>query len=168
MLIRRAHVAIFVIVGVATVAVADEPSADGNTKRITVTVDRGQDVGQSFGSLFEMTSSDGSVVIGAGFQNLYNTRYRADRHSLQFFVRPTSDERSHITETLPRPNELCGTYLYSRDDVVRSTYGGVTAWNQQESCGIRNPVSAERMRPWSQGIYGAFHGEAMEGTVHIK
>ena len=116
--------AIFVAFGFAPVGNA----AEETSKRITVTVDRGRDVGQSFGSLFEVTSGDGSVVVGAGFQNLYNTRYRADRHSLQFFVRPTSGERAHQTRKLPRPNDLCGTYLYGRDDVVRSTYGGVRVW----------------------------------------
>ena len=120
-----------IIVGFATIGVAADPQSDGTVHRISVTVDRGRDVGQNFGSLFEVTSSDGSVVIGAGFQNLYNTRYRADRHSLQFFVRPTGGKRAHTTETLPRPNALCGTYLYGRDDVVRSTYGGVKAWRPQ-------------------------------------
>ncbi|MCP4786710.1 MAG: hypothetical protein GY903_29840 [Fuerstiella sp.] len=129
---RPAHVAMFVIVGFATVAVAVDPQPNGDTHRITVTVDRGRDVGQNFGSLFEVTSSDGSVVIGAGFQNLYNTRYRADRHSLQFFVRPTSGKRAHSTKELPRPNDLCGTYLYGRDEVVHSTYGGVKGWRPQE------------------------------------
>lgn len=103
------------------------------TKRISVTIDRGQDTGDSFGSLFEVASTDGSVVIGAGFQNGYNTRYRADRHSLQFFVRPTDGKRSLRTEQLPRPNQLCGTYIYGRDDVVRSTYGGVKAWGSKSN-----------------------------------
>ena len=98
------------------------------TTKITVTIDRGRDLGQNFGSLFEAATDDGSLVIGAGFQNLYNTRYRADRHAIQFYIRPTSEQRAFETEALPRPNGLCGTYLYSRDGVVRSTYGGVKAW----------------------------------------
>jgi hypothetical protein len=96
---------------------------------IAVTIDRGSDLGQAFGSLFEATSDDGSLVIGAGFQNHYNTRYRSDRHAVQFYVRPTSGERQHVTELLPRPNELCGTYLHGRDGVIRSTYGGLRAWD---------------------------------------
>ena len=127
--VRCADLVILVIVGIASTGVAADPQSVETAKRIVVTVDRGRDIGQNFGSLFEVTSSDGFVVIGAGFQNLYNTRYRADRHSLQFFVRPASGKRSHLTEKLPRPNELCGTYLYGRDDVVRSTYGGVKAWH---------------------------------------
>ncbi|MEQ9408713.1 MAG: hypothetical protein RIK87_13335 [Fuerstiella sp.] len=114
--------------GEMNIALAAEPSAADAAGRITVTVDRGVDVGQCFGSLFEVTSADGSLVIGAGFQNGYNTRYRADRHSLEFFIRPTGGERICTAETLPRPNDLCGTYLYGRDDVVYSTYGGVQAW----------------------------------------
>jgi hypothetical protein len=107
---------------------AVEPEEVGVTK-ITVTINRGRDVGQTFGSLFEVKSKDGSLVIGAGFQNVYNTRYRGDRHALQFFVRPTDGKRTFTTEKLPRPNNLCGTYLCGRDDVVYSTYGGTKAWN---------------------------------------
>ena len=127
-LVRRSPLAMFVVYLFANACPGAEPQTQGTTSRVSVTVDRGRDTGQSFGSLFEVTSRDGSVVIGAGFQNLYNTRYRADRHALQFYIRPTDGQRSHTTEKLPRPNELCGTYLYARDNVVRSTYGGVKAW----------------------------------------
>ena len=104
-------------------------AADVPETKFTITIDRGADVGQSFGSLFEVASEDGSLVIGAGFQNLYNTRLRADRHAVQFFVRPTDGEREFRVELLPRPNDLCGTYLSARDEVVRSTFGGLKAWN---------------------------------------
>ncbi len=96
--------------------------------QITVTADRGRDVGQSFGSLFEVASRDGSIVVGAGFPNAYNTRYRADRHAIEFYIRPTDGERTFVSQELPRPNDLCGTYLFARDGVVHSTYGGVKAW----------------------------------------
>lgn len=108
----------------ATASAADEPNV-----RFRVTVNRGEDLGQNFGSLFEASSADGSVVIGAGFQNGYNTRYRADRHAIQFFIRPTGGKRTFETSALPRPNELCGTYLYARDGIVHSTYGGAASWN---------------------------------------
>jgi hypothetical protein len=58
----------------------ESPGAE--TTKITITIDRGQDLGQSFGSLFEATSDDGLLVLGASFQNAYNTRYRADRHAV--------------------------------------------------------------------------------------
>lgn len=105
---------------------------DAGTIKITVTIDRGQDLGQNFGALFEARSNDGLLVVGAGFQNAYNTRYRADRHAVQFFLRPAGGERPLTTDRLPRPNDLCGTYLYARDGVVHSTYGAATAWNPNQ------------------------------------
>jgi hypothetical protein len=108
--------------------IAEEP---GVQLQFSVTVDRGEDIGQNFGSLFEISSQDGALVIGAGFQNHYNTRYRGDRHAIQFFVRPTDGERSYQIEPLPRPNALCGTYLMSRDGVLYSMYGGVKSWDAQ-------------------------------------
>ncbi|MCK5805525.1 MAG: hypothetical protein KAI66_22020 [Lentisphaeria bacterium] len=118
--------------------------------KITVGIDLGRDLGQSFGSLFEATSSNGSLVIGAGFGNQYNTRYRGSRHTIQFFVRPTNGERTFTSEALPRPNDLCGTYLQGRDDVVYSTYGGIKAWDSdgkkwQAATGFDNTEEAMRV-----------------------
>ncbi len=115
-----------------TQAAPGNPASAEKAMQITVTLDHGPDIGQNFGSLFEAASSDGTLVIGAGFQNLYNTRYRASRHTVQFFVRPTDGRRTFATVKLPRPNDLCGTYLYSRDDVVYSTYGGSKAWGPEK------------------------------------
>ncbi len=50
--------------------------AGAESMKITVTIDRGRDLGQGFGSLFEGVSEDGSLVFGAGFQNAYNTLLR--------------------------------------------------------------------------------------------
>lgn len=105
------------------------PSATDRAVRIAVTIDRGRDLGQNFGSLFEAKSADGTLVFGAGFQAQYNTRYRGDRHALQFFIRPANGKRALTAAKLPRPNDLCGTYLFDRDGVVHSTYGGLRAWN---------------------------------------
>lgn len=109
---------------IATTAAGEPPTAT-----FTVTVDRGADVGQGFGSLFEAASEDGTLVAGAGFQDGYNTQLRSDRHALQFFVRPTDGNRSFQVEELPRPNDLTGTYLSGRDGVIRSTHGGLKAWD---------------------------------------
>ena len=107
---------------------ADEALTAGT--RVVVTVDRGQDLGQCFGALFEARSNDGALVVGAGFQNAYNTRYRADRHAVQFFIRPTDGRRDVKIEELPRPTEnLTGAYLFGRDGTVYSTYGGRQSWN---------------------------------------
>jgi hypothetical protein len=109
------------------------PYAVAESIKVSVTIERGRDVGQSFGSLFEAATEDGSIVIGAGFQNAYNTRYRADRHAVQFFIRPNIADRELATDELPRPNvELTGSYLFSRDGEVYSTYGGLKSWNAKE------------------------------------
>jgi len=106
-------------------------AADDRVINISVTIDRGRDEGQNFGSLFEATSDDGKLVLGAGFQSLYNTQFRGDRHAIQFYVRPTEGKRTYSLEKLPRPNNLCGTYLYSRDEIVHSSFGTVRAYNQK-------------------------------------
>jgi hypothetical protein len=113
---------------------------------ISIEVDRGDDVGQSFGSLFEVTSTDGSLVVGAGFQNLYNTYYRADRHAVQFFVRSTTDEQALSVDELPRPNALCGTYLTGRDETLRSVFGGTKVWDPKNRVWQPAPDSREAMR----------------------
>ena len=110
---------------------ADEATTAGT--RVVLTIDRGQDLGQCFGSLFEATSNDGSLVVGAGFQNAYNTRYRADRHAVQFFIRPTDGQREMKVEELPRPTDnLVGAYVFERDGTVFSTYGGLQSWNAKK------------------------------------
>lgn len=119
------HIALCLLAAFVASAVAAEEIT------FKVVLDRGADLGQNFGSLFEATTKDGSLVIGAGFQNLYNTRNRADRHALQFFIRPVDGQREFVVQPLPRPNNLCGTYLYGRDEIVYSTYGGLKAWDAQ-------------------------------------
>ncbi len=127
------------IATVVFIALALQPAsllfAESSTvTKVVVTVDRGQDVGQCFGSLFEAKTSDGSLVIGAGFQNAYNTRYRADRHAIQFFIRPTDGRREMGVEELPRPTDtLTGSYLFAKDGTVYSTYGGLKSWNEETS-----------------------------------
>ena len=115
---------------VLTVAILGSSVFAAEPTKFSVTIDRGRDLGQCFGSLFEATSQDGSLVIGAGFQNGYNTRYRADRHDVQFFIRPANGIRELSVKELPRPSEtLTGAYLFSRDGVVYSTYGGLKSWD---------------------------------------
>lgn len=114
-------------------------TADDREIKISVTIDRGRDLGQNFGSLFEVATDDGALVIGAGFQNLYNTRLRGDRHQIEFFIRRTDSERRFDVSALPRPNNLCGTYLYGRDGVVRSTFGGVRAWDPPQNSWREEP-----------------------------
>ena len=105
---------------------ADKP----NATTFSVTVDFGQDVGQSFGTLFEARNKSGLIVAGAGFQDVYNTHFRNDRHSLQFFVKPASTERSLTVERLPHPDLGCGVYLFD-------LHGQIYAWTSLSSKAIR-------------------------------
>ncbi len=85
---------------------ADEPVAT-----FSVELDLGQDRGQNFGSLFEVRDAANRVLAGAGFMEVYNTRFRSDRHTLQFFVRPDKDADRFTTRRLPHPDLDCGIYL---------------------------------------------------------
>ena len=119
-----------------SLTVTDDAAAAGT--RVVVTINRGQDLGQCFGSLFEATTDDGTFVVGAGFQNAYNTRYRADRHAVQFFIQPTNGRREMQVEELPRPTDnLVGAYVFERDGTVYSTYGGLQSWNAKTRSWVR-------------------------------
>ena len=99
---------------------------------IGVVVDRGEDLGQSFGSLFEASTKDGAFVIGAGFLDVYNTYDRSDRHTVHFFIRPAKTARAHTIEPLPRPSDLAGTYLFARGDTLYATNPEIRAWHEAE------------------------------------
>ena len=98
--------------------------------RISVQIGRGQDLGQNFGSLFEAPTADGTAVLGGGFQGLYNTFHRTDRHVVQFFIRPTSGEADFSTKPLPRPTRIAGTYLFDLDGTVYSSSEDVKSWDE--------------------------------------
>lgn len=144
-------------IAVTTVSVATTVSLAAEPLVISVDVDRGNDLGQSFGSLFEVTSADGRVTIGAGFENLYNTYVRADRHAVQFFVRSADVAPELASATLPRPTDVCGAYLVSRDGQLRSITGGIKAWDATTNTWTPAPNAREGMRvadgdlAWSGG-----------------
>lgn len=105
---------------------------------LTVEVDLGQDLGQNFGSLFEVRDADGRVIAGAGFMEVYNTRFRSDRHTLQFFVRPEDEADRFSIERLPHPDLDCGIYLLDIDQKLQ-------AWSSVRGNSVRLwDQSAER------------------------
>lgn len=77
--------------------------------QVSVEVDFGRDVGQNFGSLFEVYDKEGHLVAGAGFLGAYNTQPRSDRQRLHFFVKPKQPR--YEVELLPRVNQQTGVYL---------------------------------------------------------
>jgi len=127
------------------------------TMQITATLDFGEDRGQNFGTLFEARNAAGRVVYGAGFAGFYNTAFRMDRYTLQFFVRGASDEPVTF-ETLPPASNDGGNYLFDLDGRVYqfSYYGDNTArwwddksrsWQVDEDFGRRATTSGQgRMR----------------------
>lgn len=106
-----------------SVAGQEKPIVD-----IRVTADRGEDVGQNFGSLFEVTSADGKLALGAGFPGVYNTYYRHDRHTLQCYVRDeTVPELAR--QALPRAGTLAGGYLFDLDGSLYAVVGDVRRYD---------------------------------------
>ncbi|MCF6284609.1 MAG: hypothetical protein L3K26_05425 [Candidatus Hydrogenedentes bacterium] len=107
---------------------------------IVVNTDRGEDIGQNFGSLFEARTKDGAFVLGAGFSGAYNTKYRHDRHTVHFYVRPTGESRELQATTLPRPGELAGNYLFNFDGKVYATYPDVRVWDESDNAWNPSPT----------------------------
>jgi hypothetical protein len=132
--------AVAVIVFVTLTARTNDGRAAELVATFSIEIDLGQDRGQNFGSLFEVRDSKGRVVAGAGFMEVYNTRFRSDRHTLQFFVRPEKEADRFATERYPHPDLDCGVYLFGmnqklyawssvRSNSVRLWDGGNQKWN---------------------------------------
>ncbi len=82
----------------------------------TALVDLGEDMGQHLGSVFEARDAQGRVIAGAGFTEHYNTRFRSNRRTLQFYVRAPGRADALTLERLPHPDLDCGVYLFDLDD----------------------------------------------------
>ncbi len=110
----------------------------------SMTVDLGQDLGQSFGSLFEVRDKDNRVIAGAGFLDVYNTRFRSDRHTLQFFVRPQNAPDQFKVARLPHPDLDCGIYLIDLNQKIRawSRAGkdSVRLWDSESQKWSESPI----------------------------
>ncbi len=113
---------------VCPVSADDEAPSNGVT--FAVDVDLGRDIGQSFGALFEARDRKGRVVVGAGFPDVYNTRFRTGRQTLQFFVRPKTGRDQFAVERLPHPDLDCGVYLFD-------LHGQVYAWTSVRGNSVR-------------------------------
>ena len=137
--------------------------------QITTTIDFGQDVGQNWGSLFEARDPEGRVVMGAGFAGVYNTAFRMDRFTLQFFLR--DDEAEETFEALPPSTEDGGSYLFDLDGRVYSCsyHQDRTArwwddeagrWQVDESFGVGETVSGDGKMRVAGKIFQFKGGEA--------
>ena len=106
------------------------PAAEPARLRISMTFDPGEDLGQNLGSLFEIRDAVGRVVAGAGFMEVYNTRFRGSRHTLQFFVRPAKEADKFTVKRLPHPDLGTGVYLYDHN-------AQLFAWTSEKSNAVR-------------------------------
>ncbi|QDT49742.1 hypothetical protein Pan258_37970 [Symmachiella dynata] len=91
----------------ASARAADEPAS----LRMTIVVNLGEDLGQNYGSLFEIKNRDGKVVGGAGFEGVYNTTGRGNRRRLQLFVKTPGQPLEYDVKSLPRSTTDAGVYL---------------------------------------------------------
>lgn len=104
----------------ATTCIITTPSVGDPLMQCEVTMDTGSDRGQSLGSLFEVATADGNLTVGAGFCDVYNTRFRSGRRVVQFFVRPADGEAEYELERLPRPSTATGAYMFNIGDELVS------------------------------------------------
>lgn len=106
---RALITSLLILTPTMAVLASDVDSATEST--YTITLERGEDLGQNFGTLFEVRSPEGQALLGAGFLGAYNTFDRADRHVLHVFER---NEAPLTFEALPRVNDDAGVYLFDR------------------------------------------------------
>ena len=103
----------------------------------TATLDFGRDQGQNFGSIFEATNQDGHVVAGAGFMEVYNTRFRSERQVVQFYIKPNTPQNSFSIRRQPHPKLGTGIYLFDHQSKLYAWTGirgnSVRRWNAQGS-----------------------------------
>ena len=137
---KRVLITRFIIV-LASICFVQNLVADEPVFSIDVTLDLGEDIGQSFGSVFEAQDVAGNGIIGAGFADVYNTQFRNDRHVLQFYVKPDKTaRRKHTITRLPFPGLGTGAYLLDFD---QSLY----AWDDSE--GLRVRKLNDDLKTWS-------------------
>ncbi len=94
-------------------------SGPSPTHTISLAIDLGKDLGQNFGTLFELHDENGHLLAGAGFPSAYNTYYRASRLTLQVFARPGGEARPLTVTQMPRPSDARHHYLF---DVAGKLY----------------------------------------------
>ena len=122
--------------------------------QIAAKVNFGEDLGRNLGTVLEARDGDGRVLFGAGFMGLFNTHFRMDRWTLQFFLR--HDGAEVTCEKLPFPTDDGGNYLFDLDgrvyqfsphhDRTARWYDDESgAWVVDERFGVGETVSGEGM-----------------------
>ena len=146
------------------IAQGDAAAAKGTTMDFTTRIEFGKDIGQNFGSLFEVPTADGKFVIGAGFVGVYNTYHRMDRYAVQLFVRPTDGQRAFSSERLPRPSDnKTGAYMYDYDGKLYAyTYEEkpFRCWNEETGAWDADPPRTDSRMRLGDGVLRFGSGNA--------
>ena len=109
------------------------------------------------------------VVAEAGFADVYNTRFRSDRHTLQFFVRSKGESAKCTLERLPHPDLDCGVYLLDfnqtlyawssiRGNSQRRWNADDGRWDEQPPPGVARLRSGEGVMRLGRGLLVFFNG----------
>ena len=109
---------------------------------VTLRLDRGEDRGQNFGSLFEIRDGAGRAIAGAGFMGAYNTNVRGERSNLQFFVAPDDDDAVNL-KRLPRMNDHTGLMLRGGGggrEIFGRSWSGDDTWRWQPEANAWAPA----------------------------
>lgn len=130
--------------------------------RCALTMELGADRGQSIGSLFEIASEDGALTIGAGFCDVYNTRFRSGRRVVQFFVRPADGAPEFELERLPRPLPATGAYMFNVGDQLIAMQAdadvGARVWDADTGSWTACEATAPVRIPVGNGMLAADDG----------
>ena len=144
--------------------------------QIKAKVNFGEDLGHNIGTVFEARDSEGRVLCGAGFMGLFNTHYRMDRWTLQFFVR--HDDAEVSCEKLPFTSDDGGNYLFDLDGrVYQSSHyhdrtmrwydGESKTWVVDERFGVEETTSGEGMMRLAGKLLQFKGGEACYDGAQI-
>jgi len=113
---------------VLVLATSSMRAAEETLLEASCRLDLGADIGQNFGSLFEVRDAQGRTVMGAGFPGVYNTHVRNERYNLQFYMRPPGE----ATEARPEPHSEPAATTYAvfdcTVDVIRAARATIEQW----------------------------------------
>ncbi len=111
---------------IAASAVYEARAAErGESYSIEIEADYGEDLGQNYGSLFQIVDGQGEVVAGAGFEGVFNTTGRGNRRRLSVFTKPVGDHPEFAIKPLPRSTTDAGVYMFDfRNRLYAQSAGG--------------------------------------------
>jgi hypothetical protein len=145
------------------------PAAEEVLFEASCRLDLGPDVGQNFGSLFEVKDARGHTVMGAGFPGVFNTHVRNERHGLQFYVRPPLDQPQAELKPHSKPTATVGgAYLFDSNGRLYSCdYGRLKVWDEAQGAWQDDPAMDASKARFGDGVMRLGDGQLVytQGTV---